>query len=78
MTEKSEEELLKELKETKYALGERVKELNFLYELDKIVDFPDLSLQQKLLQIVDKIPPAWQYPSITEGCITKDRMSGKK
>ena len=78
MTEKSKEELLKKFKETKYALGERVKELNFLYELDNIDNFPDLSLQQKLQQIVDKIPPAWQYPSITEGCNTKDRMSGKK
>lgn len=45
-------------------LEERVKELNCLYGISKIVE-KNLSLEETLQSIVDIIPPAWQYPEIT-------------
>jgi len=46
-------------------LQERVKELNCLYGISKIVEKFGNSLDKILKGIVDLIPPAWQYPSIT-------------
>ncbi|MBW2182745.1 MAG: PAS domain S-box protein, partial [Deltaproteobacteria bacterium] len=55
----------KELQEQTYDLGERVKELNGLYSISKIVEETGISLEEMLQGIVDLIPPAWQYPEIT-------------
>lgn len=55
----------RELQEQTYNLGERVKELNGLYSISKIVEEPGISLEEMLQGIVDLIPPAWQYPEIT-------------
>ncbi|MBW1853539.1 MAG: PAS domain S-box protein [Deltaproteobacteria bacterium] len=55
----------KELQEQTYNLGERVKELNGLYSISKIVEETGISLEEMLQGIVDLIPPAWQYPEIT-------------
>ena len=46
-------------------LGERVKELNCLYGISKLLEKPSISLGQILQGVVDLIPPAWQYPEIT-------------
>ena len=55
------------------ALRERVKELMCLYGISKIVEIPDISLQEIMERIVGLLPPAWQYPEITQGRITFDR-----
>ncbi len=46
-------------------LGERIKELNCLYDISNLVDNPDISLEDIFQGIVDIIPPSWQYPEIT-------------
>jgi len=46
-------------------LNERVKELNCLYELTKIIRNKKLSKDEVLQKIVELIPPSWQYPDIT-------------
>ena len=48
-----------------HSLQERVKELNCLYGISKIVEKHADSLDAIMNGIVDLIPPAWQYPSIT-------------
>ena len=67
--EASEKELrhVKEMLQKKtHALGERVKELNCLYAISGLVEEQDISLERILAQIVTIIPPAWQFPEITE------------
>ncbi|MBW2663799.1 MAG: GAF domain-containing protein, partial [Deltaproteobacteria bacterium] len=53
------------LQQKTYALGERVKELNCLYSISKLVDRPDISLNEIFQGVVDIIPPSWQYPEVT-------------
>ena len=45
-------------------LGLRVKELNCLFEISRLVERRKLSLEEILKGIVNLIPPAWQYPDI--------------
>ncbi|MEE9599298.1 MAG: HD domain-containing phosphohydrolase, partial [Anaerolineales bacterium] len=53
------------LEKRTHDLGERVKELDCLYSISKLVEMPDLSLDEFLQRTVDLIPSAWQYPEIT-------------
>ncbi len=46
-------------------LAERVKELNCLYKLSKLVESKNYSLENIYNEMLLLIPPAWQYPSIT-------------
>ncbi len=46
-------------------LGERVKEINCLYDLSKIVDQPDTTMEEIFERMVYLIPPGWRYPDIT-------------
>jgi PAS domain S-box-containing protein len=46
-------------------LGERVKELNCLYNISYLVEKPDISLEEILQETVELIPLSWQYPEIT-------------
>ncbi len=48
-----------------YELGERVKELNCLFDISNLIENQDLSLVEIVQGIVDVIPTAWQYPEIT-------------
>lgn len=48
-----------------HALGERVKELNCLYNISELVEKPSISLEGILQGVVNLIPRAWQYPEIT-------------
>jgi PAS domain S-box-containing protein len=48
-----------------HTLGERVKELNCLYGISRLVEKPGISLDEILQGTVDLIPPSWQYPEIT-------------
>ena len=63
------EKKLKEMKEAMqkktHALGERVKELRCLYAMSNLVEKHGSSLDKALSDIVEVIPPAWQYPEIT-------------
>ena len=52
----------KEIKRHAHDLGERVKELNCLYSISKIVEIPDISLDEIVQRIVNIIPSAGQYP----------------
>jgi PAS domain S-box-containing protein len=51
-------------------LGERAKELNCLFEISKLVQRSDISLEETLQGTVDIIPPGWQYPEVTCARIT--------
>jgi PAS domain S-box-containing protein len=53
------------LREKTHDLGERVKELNCLYNISHLVEKPDISLEEILQETVDLIPLSWQYPEIT-------------
>lgn len=54
-----------ELKKLTYDLGERVKELNCLYGISRIVEDHGISSEEMFHDIVNLIPPAMQYPEIT-------------
>lgn len=57
------------------ALRERVKELTCLYGIARAVEKHGTSLDDILESTVNLIPPAWQYPEITQGRITLDGHS---
>ncbi len=54
-------------------LQERVKELNCLLSISKLVDTPKISIEEILQGTVDLIPPSWQYPKITCARILYDK-----
>lgn len=58
--------------QTEAALRERVKELSCLYGIAQIAGKPGVSLEEILQQIVELLPPAWQYPDIMEGRVILD------
>ncbi|MCU4174375.1 PAS domain S-box protein [Carboxylicivirga sp. N1Y90] len=58
LTEESQKQLIHEV-------GERVKELNCLYEIYKIIDDEGTTINDLLNKTVNIIPPSWQYPDIT-------------
>lgn len=60
---------------TQADLRERVKELTCLYNIAKISERKDISLEEILHRIVGFIPPAWQYPEITVGRIILEGKS---
>ncbi len=53
------------LREKTHDLGERIKELNCLYNISHLVEKTDISLVEILQETVDLIPLSWQYPEIT-------------
>src|SRR5512139_169491 len=53
-----------------WALRERVKELTCLYGIAKVAGRPELDLDHRLTEIVELLPPGWQYPHLTEARIT--------
>jgi two-component system, sensor histidine kinase and response regulator len=46
-------------------LGERVKELNCVYGLSRLVERPGITLDEILQGTAELIPPSWQYPDVT-------------
>lgn len=58
-----------------YKLAERVKELNCFYELSKIMRDHSLSFDEMMNELLQLLPPAWQYPDFTCASIT---VKGKK
>lgn len=57
-----------------HELNERVKELNCLYEISKLVERSDIKLEDILQGVVDIIPNSWQYPEITCSRITLEYL----
>jgi PAS domain S-box-containing protein len=53
------------LQEKTHELGERVRELNCLYALSKVIERSDSSLPETFERSVNIIPPGWQYPEVT-------------
>ncbi len=53
------------LHESTYELSKRAKELNCLYSISRLLEKPDISLQQIIQGTIEFIPPAWQFPEIT-------------
>jgi len=54
---------------------ERVKELTCLFAIAKVVERPDLSLNDILKDVVRLLPPAWLYPEIASARILLDGNS---
>jgi PAS domain S-box-containing protein len=52
------------IRRTTHELGERVKELNCLYGISKLVQGTDISLDDILQEAVRIIPRSWQHPEI--------------
>nr|WP_320015950.1 LuxR C-terminal-related transcriptional regulator [uncultured Desulfobacter sp.] len=52
-------------KQQAHKLQERMKEINCLYGISKIMEQTGLSLEETFQQVVNLIPPSWQYPEIT-------------
>ncbi len=48
-----------------HEVGERVKELDCLYSLSKLIEKPGISLEEIFQGTVNLIPDSWQYPDIT-------------
>ncbi|MHC4398343.1 MAG: PAS domain-containing sensor histidine kinase [Planctomycetota bacterium] len=53
------------LRRRTHDLGERIKELNCLFGLSKLVEEPDNDLDDILQGLADILPPSWQYPEAT-------------
>ena len=53
------------LRDSEHELGERVKELNCLYGISRIVENPDVSINEIIQGTLELIPPAWQFPEVT-------------
>lgn len=57
---------------TQWALRERVKELTCLYGIAQVAARPHIGLDEFLQEIVNLLPPGWQYPEATEARIALD------
>ena len=58
------------LRKISHDLEERVKELNCLYGISKLIEETDNSLEETINGCIYLIPPAWQYPEVTCARIT--------
>ncbi|WP_306601999.1 GAF domain-containing protein [Geothrix sp. 21YS21S-2] len=52
-----------------WALRERVKELDCLYGIAQVSQLDGRTLEEQLQDIVELLPPAWQYPELTSARI---------
>ncbi|MEI7451256.1 MAG: PAS domain S-box protein, partial [Desulfomonile sp.] len=59
----------KALREKTHELEERIRELNCLFGISKIIENRDLSLDETFQGVLDLIPQGWQYPRITSATI---------
>ncbi|MBV8859790.1 MAG: PAS domain S-box protein [Acidobacteria bacterium] len=60
-----------------HRLGERVKELTALHHTARVLQDESKSVPELLQEIVELLPPAWQYPEVTAGRITLGEMEFK-
>ncbi len=59
-------------KKAEWALQERYKKLKCLYDLSTLIETPDMSLEEIAKKAITLLPPAWQFPEITEARITTE------
>jgi len=52
------------LKESEHNLLERIKEINCLYGISKLIEKPFKSVDEIIQNTLDLIPPAWQFPDL--------------
>lgn len=64
-----------ECKQVEHALKERYKELSCLYNVASLAELRNISLDKLLEKTVMLLPPAWQFPEITEACITLEGLT---
>ncbi len=57
--------LEKKINETERKLKERIKELNCLYNISKLVEKSSISVDKTFRGVLDLIPPAMQFPELT-------------
>lgn len=69
------EELEERVEDKTFNLKERIKELKGLYNISKIVQKTELSIDEMLAQIVNIIPPSWQIPELTYAKIIWNKKS---
>ncbi|MFC1606461.1 response regulator [Candidatus Latescibacterota bacterium] len=62
--------IILKLRARDHEIGERVKELNCLYEISKLLSEKELASDTLYQAIVELLPPAWLYPEIISGRIT--------
>jgi two-component system cell cycle sensor histidine kinase/response regulator CckA len=67
----------KALKQRTCELGERIKELNCLYRMSRMLEKEDVSLEEILQKTVDLLPPAYRYPEVTCARITFEGQESK-
>lgn len=58
-----------------WALRERVKELTCLYGIARVAGRPGINVDQFLAEVVELLPPGWQYPDVARACVTLDGRS---
>jgi len=58
-----------------WALRERVKELTCLYEIGRIAQASQTTVEETLQRAVELLPPAWQFPEIASARIILDGWS---
>ena len=51
-------------------LHERAKELSCLYRIEEILSIYDVPLEEVFRQVIEAIPPGWQYPECCQAQIT--------
>ncbi len=66
-----------EIRKRTLDLSERIKELNCLYGISKLVENRDVSLEETISGILNLIPEAWQNPAITAARIVLDDQEFK-
>ncbi len=54
------------------SLQERAKELNCLYRIEELMNRPDAGIPEVCAEIIDAVPPGWQYPDICRAKILID------
>ena len=64
------------LEKLAHDLGERVKELNCLYNISELVEKQN-TLEEIFQGTVELIPQGWQYPEITCACVTLEDQAFK-
>ncbi len=65
------------LQQRTHDLSERVKELDCLYGISKLVEKPGASLDEILQGTTETMPPSWQYPEVTCARIVLDGQEFK-
>lgn len=62
------------IRQIAHQLGERIKELNCLYNISNIIETPDLSLPEIFQKTVNVIPGSFPDPELTNACLIFDQQ----